>query len=193
MASKRKSAGEMHRVQNLQRVFIGLGSNLGDRLENLREGLSRIAEIAGVEIVVVSSVYETEPMEFRQQPCFLNLVAELSVTLGPYELLAACQKIETLAGRIRRERWGPRPLDIDLLYFGDQVIHSDTLVIPHPEIEKRRFVLVPLCEIAPAFVPPVGTDSIQKILKKCDRTERVDRFAGSDAVFVTGNKSRARD
>ncbi len=131
------------------RAFVGLGANIGNPAAQLADALASL-DAAGV-LVAVSGVYRSAPIG-PEQPEFLNLVAELSVPDGPYELLARCQALETAAQRVRRERWGPRTLDVDVLLFGDVTMHDPELQIPHPRLRERRFVLDPLAELAPELV-----------------------------------------
>ena len=137
-------AGERRRRR---RAFIGLGSNLGDRWAFLRDGLSDLPEL-----VAVSSVYETEPVGGPPQGPYLNLVAELATSASPHELLEVARRAEAAAGRARRERWGPRTLDVDILLVGDLQVRSAELEVPHPRMWERGFVLVPLAELAPDIV-----------------------------------------
>ena len=131
------------------RVFLGLGSNLGDRERTLREAL---ASLPGV--VAVSPVYETDPMGGPQgQPPYLNLVVELDTDLGPRQLLGVCHRLESAAGRVRQTRWGPRTLDVDILLMGDLEVDQPDLTVPHPRMYERAFVLAPLADIAPDLVP----------------------------------------
>ena len=127
--------------------YIGLGSNVGDRLEQLRHAASLLDSSDSVDVVVASSVYETEPVG-PEQPDFLNAVVEVRTTLSARELLARLKEIEAEIGRTPSERWGPRAIDLDLLTYGDESIEEDDLQVPHPRIAARAFVLVPLAEIA---------------------------------------------
>lgn len=133
------------------RAFLGLGSNLGDRSENLRRAVALLDARDGVRVVRTSSIYETEPVG-PPQPDFLNAVAEIDTTLSPRALLEACLGVEAEMGRVRRERWGPRVIDVDLLLFDDQRIDEPDLVVPHPRMHERAFVLVPLAELAPDLI-----------------------------------------
>lgn len=131
------------------RAFVGLGANIGNPAAQLSGALASL-DAAGV-LAAVSGVYRSAPIG-PKQPEFLNLVAELAVSEGPYELLARCQALEAAAQRVRRERWGPRTLDVDVLLFGDTMLRDPELVIPHPRLRERRFVLDPLAELAPELV-----------------------------------------
>ena len=128
--------------------WISLGANLGDRAAALQEALARLRRIPGIEIIRISSFYETPPWGKTDQPPFINAAAELLTTLSPQALLDACQHIETALGRKRHEPWGPRTIDLDLLYIPGCTLHSPTLQLPHPYLLQRAFVLVPLAEIA---------------------------------------------
>jgi 2-amino-4-hydroxy-6-hydroxymethyldihydropteridine diphosphokinase len=128
-------------------VYLSLGSNVGEREENLRAAIARLGGLG--ELVAVSSLYETEPMEFREQPWFLNCAVALKTALLPRQFLSRILKIEQEMGRRRTRQKGPRTIDIDLLLFGNSVVHTPQLDVPHPALHQRRFVLEPLAEIAP--------------------------------------------
>ena len=136
-------------------AYIGLGANLGDREENLRAALERLR---GLGPLRVSSFRETEPVGVIDQPPFLNAAAELETDLAPRELLARLLEIERDLGRERAEetRWGPRPIDLDLLVYGDETIDEVGLTVPHPRLAERRFALEPLHELAPDLTLPDG-------------------------------------
>ena len=138
--------------------YLGLGSNVGDREGHLRAALELLSE-HGVEVEVVSSLYETEPVgEILDQPDFLNAAARIRTELEPAELLDVCKAIEVEQGRMfAGPRHGPRPLDIDLLLLGELELQGELLTIPHPELADRRFVLVPLLELDPRLALPDGT------------------------------------
>ena len=157
------------------RGFLGLGSNVGDRLANIRAARDRLAAIEGIEVVAASSAYETEPQgEVLDQPDFLNACLEIATALGPEELLDACKAVERSLGRAAGgPRHGPRTIDVDLLLLGDLVHRSERLALPHPEVTARRFVLAPLVELDPALALPDGT----RLADVLDRLEgqRVER------------------
>ena len=134
-------------------VYLSLGSNVGDREAQLREALSRLT-IAG-RVAAVSSFYETEPVEFTKQPWFLNCAVALETGQTPQQLMASILLIEEAMGRRRTQKKGPRTIDIDILLFGDTVLDSPEVTIPHPAMHERRFVLEPLAEIAPEVRHPV--------------------------------------
>lgn len=137
-------------------MFLSLGSNLGDRRAHLEEALWRLEE-GGVRVVRRSSWYETEPVGYTDQPAFLNLVVEVRTSLTPRALLRRTQEVELALGRVRTVRWGPRTADVDLLLYGRRVILEPDLVVPHPRLRERAFVLVPLYELDPDLVLPDGT------------------------------------
>jgi len=138
--------------------YLGLGSNVGDRLGHLRAAVEALGE-HGVEVDALSSVYETEPVgEILDQPDFLNAAVRIATELEPEALLDACKAIEVERGRMfAGPRHGPRPLDVDLLLLGELVLESERLTLPHPQVTSRRFVLVPLLELEPSLALPDGT------------------------------------
>ena len=139
------------------RAFIGLGSNVGDRLANLGRAVDELRLAEGISVGLISSVYDTDPVG-PPQPNFLNAVVEVKTDLEPRALLAVLKGIERRLGRSASERWGPRKIDLDLLLFGDEVIAEDDLKVPHPEMWSRAFVIVPLAEIAPDLADASGVD-----------------------------------
>jgi 2-amino-4-hydroxy-6-hydroxymethyldihydropteridine diphosphokinase len=145
-------------------VFLSLGSNLGDRRATLENALDRLEATATLRVSRRSSLYETAPVGKTDQPRFLNVVAEVETALSPEALLEAVQNVELALGRTRTVRWGPRTLDIDILLYGDATIRTARLVVPHPEMTRRRFVIEPLLEIAPDLVLPDGR-SIRDVLE----------------------------
>ena len=154
-------------------AYVSLGSNLGDRAGNLLLGIRGILG-AGHEVIRLSQIYETDPVETFSQPKFLNMVAELKVAprLEPGELLEQLLEIEQLLGRTRDSIKGPRTIDLDLLLYGDQVIDNPRLTLPHPQFHRRRFVLVPLAELCPNLGHPVIHRTITELLQETtDRSE----------------------
>ncbi|MCI0568344.1 MAG: 2-amino-4-hydroxy-6-hydroxymethyldihydropteridine diphosphokinase [Acidobacteria bacterium] len=155
-------------------IYLALGSNLSDRELALRGGLRELAN-RGVSTRRVSSLYDTDPVGFLNQPTFLNMVAEVGWEGTPEELLARCLAAENALGRVREFRDGPRTLDIDVLLAGDLVLKSRGLEIPHPRMHLRRFVLRPLSEIAPHVIHPLMRLSVQELLEKCQDVAEVRR------------------
>lgn len=143
-------------------AYLSLGSNVGDRFQNLREATARLREVG--DVLAVSPLYETEPVEFTEQAWFLNCAVALNTDLEPRELMARLLGIEREMGRERTVKKGPRTIDIDVLLFGDEVISTPELTVPHPAMHQRRFVLEPLAEIAPGVRHPVLKKSVSELL-----------------------------
>jgi len=154
-------------------VYLGLGSNLGNRQDNLKEALGFLSQRMRVE--KASSVYDTEPIGNIDQPRFLNMVCQVYTRLAPKELLILAKGIESKLGRVGKSD-NPRPIDIDILFYGDQIIETPELVIPHPRLAKRAFVLVPLAEIAPTLRHPSSGKTIQEILQRATETQSVFKW-----------------
>lgn len=138
-------------------AYLGLGSNLGDRLDSLQRAVDLLGDEAGITLTRCSRVWETDPVGGPPQPDFLNVVVRAQVDLLPLDLLAACQRVEAALGRVREVRWGPRTVDIDVLLIADRSIDEPELVVPHPRLHERAFVLMPLLELEPDPVLPDGT------------------------------------
>ncbi|WP_083034545.1 2-amino-4-hydroxy-6-hydroxymethyldihydropteridine diphosphokinase [Sporosarcina ureae] len=128
-------------------AYLSLGSNIGDRLEHLQQAAQLLNEHPSINVLQVSSVYETEPVGLTEQAKFLNIVVRLETALEATELLSACQSIENKLGRMRKIRWGPRTVDLDILLYNEEHIQLENLIIPHLRMQERAFVLVPLVEI----------------------------------------------
>jgi 2-amino-4-hydroxy-6-hydroxymethyldihydropteridine diphosphokinase len=151
-------------------AFIALGANLGDRKLNIDKALNLIAQSPGITLTQVSSLLENPAVgQGPNAPPFLNGAAEVQTTLGSHAMLHRLLEIEQQLGRVRRQKWEPRVIDLDLLLFGDQIISSQELVIPHPLMHERRFVLTPLAEIAPHAVHPMLQMTIAGLLDNLDR------------------------
>ncbi|MEK6566696.1 MAG: 2-amino-4-hydroxy-6-hydroxymethyldihydropteridine diphosphokinase [Bacteroidota bacterium] len=148
-------------------IYIGLGSNVGDRFGYLDSAVKELNELSSTKVVGMSSVYQTEPYGNKDQPEFLNMAVELESSMDAGELFSRLKSIEAKLGRHSTERWGPREIDLDLLYFGRQVVNQKNLQVPHPVIGHRRFVLVPLNEIAHFFIDPVRRKNISELLAEC--------------------------
>ena len=154
-----------------QKAYIAAGSNLGDRKSNLEFALTALEELNAVS--KVSSYFETEPVGFADQPWFLNIVIDLETRLTPHELLAVCRKVEIACGRARTFPNAPRSLDLDILLYGNRIINEKTLIIPHPRLHHRRFVLEPLAEIAPEAMHPLLKRPIWELLEACEDSSEV--------------------
>jgi 2-amino-4-hydroxy-6-hydroxymethyldihydropteridine diphosphokinase len=159
----------------MARVYLSLGSNLGDRRRHLEAALARLRGEVGVRVVTCSQVYETEPwpeVRVERTRWYLNCAVEIETELPPYRLLQVVQEIEQAAGRLGPARWtgeyADRTLDIDILLYEDQVLSDDDLQIPHPLLHERRFVLIPLADIAPEFEHPTLYQTIRELLDETD-------------------------
>lgn len=153
-------------------VVLALGANLGDRIAMMHRAVSRLAE-AGVQDLVCSVMYETDPVGYTEQPPFVNMVVAGQTWLTPHELANACRSIEQALGRTPRAKWHEREIDIDIVLFGQQIVHDDTLEIPHPRMHERRFVLQPCAEVVPDMVHPVLQQRIDTLLTACNDTAGV--------------------
>jgi 2-amino-4-hydroxy-6-hydroxymethyldihydropteridine diphosphokinase len=151
-------------------IYLSLGSNLGDRAANLERAIEALSEI-GVRVLCLSSIYETEPVDFLVQPWFLNLVVKAETSLVPRQLLDELQVIELKLGSRKLVRSGPRILDLDILFYDTAVIHEEGMEIPHPRLAERRFVLIPLVELAPEIHHPgLGKTSSEILAATQDRS-----------------------
>jgi 2-amino-4-hydroxy-6-hydroxymethyldihydropteridine diphosphokinase len=158
--------------------FIGLGSNLGDREAMIRRALARIAAVPGVHAAAGSSLYESAPWGFTAQPAFINAVVRVQTSLGPIQLFLALGQIEKELGRTPTFRWGPREIDLDLLLYGDYEIKRRGLIVPHPSMHERAFVLAPLRELNPEYRFPSGL-TIDEALASLGDGQSVKRLEGS--------------
>jgi 2-amino-4-hydroxy-6-hydroxymethyldihydropteridine diphosphokinase len=156
-------------------AFLSLGSNVGDRVANLKAAIERIRSLG--EVIATSSIYETEPVEFLAQPWFLNCVVKLGTEKMPKQLLAAILTIEKEMGRHRQQKKGPRTIDIDILLFGNSVVETQGLTIPHPSLHERRFVLEPMSEIAPEVRHPVFKQRMRELLEALPAGKIVKRLS----------------
>lgn len=159
-------------------IFIALGSNVGDREGNLLQAVAAIGTLSATRITALSPFYDSEPVGNTSQNNFLNAAMKLSSTLSPYDLLHGLQAIETkLFSRTREIHWGPRRMDLDILFYGQEIIHDPPdLLIPHPRLHERRFVLEPLADIAPDFVHPLFGRSIGELLRELPRGSCLTRL-----------------
>lgn len=155
----------------MKRAFIALGSNIGDRANFLERAIELLRQHPNIEIVKRSSIYETEPVGYLEQPPFLNMVIEIETSLTPVELLETVQAIERVCGRVRERKWGPRTIDLDILLYDQENIQMENLIIPHPRMWERAFVIVPLMEIDDSIIRDDGT-SIKDIYERLRREDK---------------------
>ena len=164
----------------METVYLGLGSNLGDREANLKKALESLS--GQVRIETVSAIYETEPVGYEDQPWFLNLVCCGETELEPPDLLLFVKGIEARMDREESFRNAPRTIDIDILFYGDRVIETDDLTIPHPRVAERGFVMVPFAKIAPALVHPKNGKTINDLLSELDDTKQVREWGNVSSI-----------
>lgn len=165
-------------------VYLGLGANIGDRIENLMNALKALPPL--VQLLECSPIYETAPWGFSDQPSFLNQVVEANTELSPGDLLSHLKRIEVRLGRKPTIKYGPRLIDIDILFYDDLTIKTDVLEIPHPLIDERAFVLLPLADIAPEFKHPLLNSSIRQLVAEVD-TSGVRWYASGECGTINRN------
>lgn len=157
-------------------VLISLGSNVGNRRENINKAIDMLAEYKEIQVTEISSYYETEPIGYVDQEKFINAVLSLETSYTPWKLLRLLQNIEQALKRKRSVRWGPRTIDLDIIFFGDLIIESKDLTVPHPRLTERAFVLIPLVEIMPSYIHPLTQKSLLQHLKELNDDKGVYRF-----------------
>lgn len=156
-----------------ERVYLAFGTNVGERLQYLRQALVALVAHPEMRLSALSHVYETKPVGLTDQPDFLNMVAAFDTSLTPTSLIRVTQSIERAHGRKRTIRWGPRTLDLDILLYGDQTVCQDQLVVPHPRMTERAFVLLPLAELAPDLIVPGTGRSVSRLVEQTEGKEGV--------------------
>lgn len=159
-------------------VFISLGSNIGDRRKNIEQAINLLEGMPDITIEKRSSLYLTEPIGYVGQDFFLNSVIEVETGLSPDDLLHRCQVVEDQMGRVRTMLWGPRVIDLDLLLYNGEIVEDDELIIPHPLMHNRRFVLIPLVEIAPDVIHPKLKMTASELLLHIKDGHKVEKYNG---------------
>ncbi len=167
------------------RFFLGLGSNLGDRMDNLERGLRILGE--RIKLIKVSSIYETEPWGVVEQSSFLNCVVEGETSASPEGMLRILKGAEERVGRRPTFEWGPRVFDADLLFYGNRIVNLPQLTVPHPRIQERAFVLVPMAEIAPDLVHPLMGMSMEAMAERVEGREGVRRYSSFDKLRMNAD------
>ena len=161
-------------------AFIGIGSNRGNPVRACREAVRHLSEKPEVRLLRCSSLYRTEPVGPQDQPWFINAVAEIRTSLPPRRLFETVKEIERRMGRTEGQKWGPRVIDLDILLYGQEVVSEGDLIIPHPEMHRRRFVLAPLCELASYAVHPAFGVSIRGLMDRLADQGQVERYSPWD-------------
>lgn len=159
-------------------AYIGLGSNMGDKIANLNKAIGELGKVPGNKVLAVSSFYKTEPVGRAEQDWFVNAAAEIETSLTPRELLNKLLYIEKNLGRVRDVKWGPRVIDLDILLYDDLVMDEEGLSIPHPYLHERGFVLVPLAEIAPKVIHPKFKKSISELMRGIHDNKNIEKIGG---------------
>ncbi|MFQ5353440.1 MAG: 2-amino-4-hydroxy-6-hydroxymethyldihydropteridine diphosphokinase [Thermodesulfobacteriota bacterium] len=167
-------------MNDSERVFIGIGSNKGSRRDNYRKAVLGLREAPAIEVVRESPLYETSPWGLLGQRPFINAAVEVRTTLGPIGLLACLKALEKKLGRGRGRRWGPRVIDLDILFFGRRLIDLSMLTVPHPRLHERAFALVPLLDLAPEFIHPLFNESMMGIAGRLTGRHGVKRVILED-------------
>jgi len=163
-------------------AYIGIGSNLGNKNTNIKKSIKLLKEKC--EVTKISSLYETEPIGYKAQDYFLNCVVKIRTNFNPEQLLKFLQSIENKLKRVREIKNGPRTIDLDILFYGNDIVNANNLIIPHPRLHERRFALVPLNEIAPEFVHPLLKRKVNSILKNLNSKDIVKLYKKSKELSL---------
>jgi len=157
-------------------AYIGIGSNVGDKARQCEQGISEIQKLDRHRLLARSSLYKTQPIGYTEQDWFINLVIKIETEMDAPALLSSLKEIESRLGRVETLRWGPRTIDLDILFFNDHQIQTDELTVPHPLIQDRQFVLVPLAEIDPNLTHPVLKKTVKELLERLKEDQGVERL-----------------
>jgi 2-amino-4-hydroxy-6-hydroxymethyldihydropteridine diphosphokinase len=157
-------------------IYVGIGSNLGDKVKNCQDAIHYLHTTPGIEITRASSLYFTEPVGYEDQDWFLNCVVEVGASLTPREVFLKCKEIEKSMGRRPTVRWGPRVIDLDLLFYDELILKEEDLEIPHPRLHERGFVIVPLLEINPGWIHPVLKKTMRELEQELVNSHKVKKI-----------------
>lgn len=163
-------------MNNTNQILLSIGTNYGNREENIENALEHLISGGVIESAIISSLYETEPFGITEQAWFLNIAVLGTTELEPLELLQICKSIEYSIGRTQRKRWHEREIDIDIIFYNDLVMNDKMLTIPHSRLESRKFVLIPSVEIAPNYIHPISKLTLKQILADCNDSSKVRIF-----------------
>ncbi|UCD71335.1 MAG: 2-amino-4-hydroxy-6-hydroxymethyldihydropteridine diphosphokinase [Syntrophobacterales bacterium] len=166
-------------------AFIGIGSNVGDKVKKCRQAITKISQWNENTLLAQSSFYKTEPIGYTQQDWFINCVIEIETSFTAYELLHVLEDIEISMGRERILKWGPRIIDLDILFLNDEIIRCKELTVPHPEVQNRAFVLVPLCEIAGDYIHPLLNKPISQLMADVGDEQGIKKLGSSPKKLVS--------
>ena len=161
-------------------AYIGIGSNLGDKLDQCEKAISEILKVDHHKLLAKSSFFKTQPVGYTSQDWFVNGVIKIETDLEPFDLFRILKAIESRLGRLKTFRWGPRSIDLDILFFGETEIQTEELQIPHPLIHERQFVLIPLAEIDPGLIHPVLRKTVQELLENLKQDQGVEKLQSSN-------------
>jgi 2-amino-4-hydroxy-6-hydroxymethyldihydropteridine diphosphokinase len=161
-------------------AYIGIGSNLGDKTDQCEKAISEILKVDRHKLLAKSSFFKTQPMGYTSQDCFVNGVIKIETNLEPIDLLRTLKTIESNLGRLKTFRWGPRLIDLDILFFDEREIQTEELQVPHPLIHERQFVLIPLVEIDPGLIHPVLGKTVQELLENFKQDQGVEKLQSSN-------------
>lgn len=159
-------------------AFIGLGSNMGDKIANVKKAIEELGKIPGNEVLAISSLYKTEPVGDIEQDWFINAAAKIETALSPQRLLKTLLDIEKDMGRVREIKWGPRIIDLDILLYDDLILEEEGLIIPHPYLHERGFVLAPMAEIAPDVIHPRLMRGMSQLMNMLNDNNKIEMTGG---------------
>jgi 2-amino-4-hydroxy-6-hydroxymethyldihydropteridine diphosphokinase len=157
-------------------AYIGIGSNLGNKVDQCERAISEILKVDQHKLLAKSPFFKTQPVGYTSQDCFVNGVIKIETDLEPFDLLRTLKTIESMLGRVKTFRWGPRSIDLDIIFFDDREIKTEELQIPHPLLHERRFVLIPLAEIDPGLIHPVLKKTVQELLENLKQDQGVEKL-----------------